>query len=83
MPKATNKYGMLNNLKDCYVKIPRYSGEAIVELNIVPDISDAKSANYNDEAITGRSFPLKTFSHSTNRTISVLFHFMATKPNEH
>jgi hypothetical protein len=46
---------------------------------ILPDISDSKSAQYNDEAIIGRSSPFKTYSHSENRTISWTSYFIVTE----
>lgn len=48
----------------------------------LPDISDSKSANYNDEPVIGRSFPLKTYSHSDNRSISLQIHLFITKPDD-
>lgn len=79
MPKATNILGDLYNLTDCYVKIP---GFGTVYLHILPDINDGKSAAYNDEPIMGRSFPLKTHSHSENRNITMQLHFMVRKPDD-
>jgi hypothetical protein len=72
MPRATIPGGRLVNLRDCYISIPDVQ---VIELNTLPDISDAKSASYNDEPIMGRSFPLKTFSHSENRNINMTLHF--------
>ena len=48
-------------------------------MNNLPEISDGKSAAYNDEPIMGRAFPLKTYSHSENRSISMTLHFYAIK----
>jgi len=83
MPKATPDRPPLDNLKkwgndDCYVKI---LGKTIW-LDNLPDISDTKSATYNDETIIGRSTPLKTYSHSDNRTISMQIHFIVSEPND-
>jgi len=72
MPKATIPGGGLINIPQCYVFVPGYGN---IIINNLPDISDSKSALYNDETIIGRSFPMKTYSHSENRSISVQFHF--------
>lgn len=77
MPKATLPSGDLVPIKDCYVYVPGYGQ---ITLYALPDISDSKSAAYNDEAIIGRSFPLKTYSHSENRVISMQIHlYVRTK----
>lgn len=70
MPKATRPSGDLLELDNCYIKF----GGREIRMKVLPDISDSKSAAYNDEPIIGRSFPMKTFSHSENRTISWTMH---------
>lgn len=72
MPKATTTSGQLIDLYKCYIYVP---GGDLIFLNIIPDITDSKGAAYNDEAIIGRSTPLKTYSHSENRVISMDIHF--------
>lgn len=72
MPKATNN-GSLTKISQCVVTI---SGQPII-LNNLPDISDSKSAVYNNESIIGRSFPMYTYAHSGDRTINFQFHFFA------
>lgn len=72
MPKATLPSGRLIEIEKCYIKI---SGRFIF-MKILPDITDSKSATYNDEPIIGRSTPLKTYSHSDNRIISWTAHFI-------
>ena len=67
MASATTKTGLLIDLDDCYVKIKTHT----IKMRILPEIGDGKSAAYNDEVIMGRSFPLKTYSHSENRAISM------------
>lgn len=79
MAKATAKGGTLNYLDECYIKIP---GAGDIYLNNLPDISDSKSAAYNDEPIMGRSFPLKTYSHSENRSISMTIHLFVVKQED-
>lgn len=69
--KATNN-GRLVEIPDCMISIP---GEKPIKLRALPDISDSKSAVYNNEAIMGRSFPLYTYSHSGDRQISMTMHF--------
>ena len=79
MARATIPGGKLVNLKDCYIQIP--NGMKI-ELNNLPDLSDTKGASYNDEVIMGRSFPLKSFSHSENRAISMTLHFFVVNKED-
>ncbi len=75
--KATSNGGALVNIggesKDCYLDIPN-AGRML--FYILPEISDSKSAHFNDEPVIGRSFPVKTYSHSDNRTISMKVHFV-------
>ena len=49
-----------------------------IDLLALPDITDSKSAAYNDEPIIGRTAPLKTYSYSENRVISMILHFYIT-----
>lgn len=78
--KATVPGGKLVDITDkCHISIPNFG---MIHINNLPDISDSKSAAYNDEPIIGRSFPLKTFSHSENRSISMQLHFFITHPND-
>lgn len=75
---ATNS-GNLQDIDECYIKIPSYG---TIILNNLPDISDSKSAVYNNEAIIGRSFPLYTYSHSADRSISMQLHFFVVKETD-
>lgn len=78
--KGTNQNSNLNIIKNCYVDIPvNVYGNYRVFINNLPDISDTKSASYADETIIGRSSPVKTYSQSDNRSISIQFHFFATE----
>lgn len=79
MPKATTPRGRLIALRDCYIFVPNFGR---ITLNNLPEISDSKSAAYNDETPIGRSFPLKTYSHSDNRAISMQLHFYVTKQED-
>ena len=69
--QATIQGGKLRELDKCYIKIK----DRTIKFRSVPDLSDTKSAQYNDEPIIGRSFPMKTYSHSENRAISVELYF--------
>jgi len=80
MYKSTSN-GNLTPIKDCYVVIPG-GNPSKIEFDNLPDLSDSKSAVYNDENIIGRSNPLHTYSHSANRTISIGFHFFITRPSD-
>lgn len=79
MPHATRPGGPLIPIKDCYINIP---GAGYIVFNNLPDISDSKSASYNDETVIGRSSPLKTYSASDNRVISVQIHMIVTEPSD-
>lgn len=65
MPKATPSCS-LKPIDNCYIELP---GFGKVVMDNLPDLSDSKSASYSDTTIIGRSFPVKTFSHSENRAI--------------
>lgn len=78
--KATQAGGDLIPINNCYIMVPG-TGEPIT-FKILPEISDQKSAAYNDEPIIGRAFPLKTYSHSENRSISIQLHFVTIKRND-
>lgn len=71
--------GKLVTIEDCYIVIP---GALTILLNVLPEISEGKGAAYNDEPVIGRSFPLKTFSHSENRVISMTLHFHVVSPTD-
>ena len=78
MATATEIGGDLKDIPYCYIYIPGRTGTTI-KMHSLPDITDSKSAAYNDEPIIGRSFPLKTYSHSENRSISMQVHFFVRK----
>ena len=94
MPKATRESGSLNPISDCYIIIPSGNrnqpgnlilasgGSYTITLDNLPEISDTKSASYNDETIIGRSSPIKTYSQSDNRSISMQLHFIVSKPSD-
>ena len=72
--------GSLAPIPDCWIKVPTGDagtgeGGVTIPMRSLPDISDTKSAVYNQEPIIGRSFPLYTFSHSSDRNISFQVHF--------
>lgn len=76
MSKATATCSLMP-IDNCYIEAPGYGR---IVMDNLPDISDSKSAAYSDEAVIGRSFPMKTFSHSENRAISWSMHlFVKTK----
>jgi hypothetical protein len=66
---ATDRSGKLRRLSDrCFLQI----GTAPkLYFNNLPDLGDSKSASYNDEAVIGRSTPIKTYANSDNRSISL------------
>lgn len=79
MPKATLPGGPLIEIADCYVNIP---GFGKIVFNNLPDISDSKGADYNDETVIGRASPLKTYAQSQNRTISMQIHMIVSQPSD-
>lgn len=82
--KATTN-GRLSPIQDCVLTIPgagANGGPGVINLNNLPDISDSKSAVYNNETIIGRSFPLYTYSHSADRQISLQLHFFIIEPGD-
>jgi len=79
MPKATQLGGALIPINECYIDIP---GAKKIILDNLPDISDTKSANYSDEVVIGRASPLKTYSQSDNRSITMQIHFIISKPED-
>jgi len=70
--------GTLIPLEDCWIQVYSDGVEEKIKFKSLPDISDSKSAEYNDENIIGRSFPLKTYSHSGNRNIGITIHCYVT-----
>jgi hypothetical protein len=53
-----------------------------IYLRVLPEITDTKSAAWNDEPIMGRAFPMKTYSHSENRTITMVCHFVVIEDRD-
>ena len=79
MPKGTLPGGPLIEIADCYVVIPNFGK---ITFNNLPDITDSKSASYNDETVIGRSSPLKTYAQSDNRSISMQIHMIVSQPSD-
>ena len=81
--KATRRDGRLIPLDKCYISStleangPLYSkGETdTLYFDNLPDISDKKSAKYNDETGIGRTAPFKVYANSENRMITCECHF--------
>lgn len=67
--KATSGTGNLEIIKDIIFEI----GGEKADIYAVPEISESKSAKYNDIGIMGRSTPLKSYSYSDNKSIDVTF----------
>jgi hypothetical protein len=94
MPAATITGGPLVPIQNCYVIIPcnnlvwsrdkKYiqNDEFKLILKVLPDITDTKSASYNDETVIGRSSPLKTYAQSDNRSITMQIHMVVSEPND-
>lgn len=91
MPSGTITGGALRPISGCYILIPYNTQDNSIlvgnpvfrlEMKILPDITDGKSATYSDEPLMGRSFPLKTYSHSDNRVIGMQIHMMVSAPGD-
>ena len=87
MALATTAGGQLNTLNDnCYITIPGFTspvdGSSDIQLKILPEISDSKKATYADTPIIGRSNPIKTYSYSDNRVISMKLHFLVVEQDD-
>lgn len=90
MPAATRIGGALIPIENCYIIIPcegcggQYAsgGEFKLIFKTLPDISDSKTASYNDETVIGRASPLKTYAQSDNRTISASLHMVVSDPGD-
>lgn len=76
--KATLDYGLLQPIPRSQIQIPAQAGSppVLITLRILPEITDSKSASYQDESIIGRAYPIKAYSHSENRTITMKCHFI-------
>ena len=74
MTRATVANGSLRTLYKCYIVTP----DGTINLKIVPEITDSKSANYQNESIIGRSNPVTNYAYSEPRTISTELTFMIT-----
>jgi len=53
-----------------------------IKIFSLPEISDTKSASYSDETVIGRSSPIKTYSQSDNRSISIQLHYFIMHSSE-
>lgn len=84
--KATLPSGKLKELRSngksiggCYIQVGQIK---TIYMNVLPDISDSKSANYSDETAIGRSMPFKSYQSSENRTISWTAHFIVCQESD-
>jgi len=87
MPAATIIGGALKKIKDCYIIIPcadcgMQESEFTLDFKVLPDITDSKTVSYADEPVIGRSSPLKTYSQSDNRSISMQIHMVVSTESD-
>jgi hypothetical protein len=75
---ATEDKGKLRKIPDCWIQI----GQNKIELDNLPELSDSKSASYNDEPVIGRAAPIKTFANGDNRAISISFNLYIQEPKD-
>lgn len=80
MTAATTKGGQLitmsggdNSPPECYIQI----GEEKIYMDILPDITDGKSAEYQTESGIGRASPFIIYKNSSIRSIGWTCHFIA------
>lgn len=79
MARASYSGGELAEIKYCYLFVPNYGR---IPFHSIPELGDSKSAAYSDEPIIGRAFPIKTYSHSENRTISLQLNLFIRKKQD-
>ena len=77
--KATQQFGQLTAIPNCSITIDADTGPQQIEFFILPDITDTKSANYQDENIMGRATTVKSYDSSGVRAVSMELHFIALK----
>lgn len=70
----TNKCYLSSSLSSTGTLYSSGESDTLVFDNL-PDISDKKSAKYNDETSIGRTAPFKVYANSDNRGLSVDCHF--------
>jgi len=86
--KATQRNGTLTelnnssneNIADCYIDIVEFDKK--IYMNVLPEISDGKGAQYSDESAIGRSMPFKSYQWSENRAITWTMHLITTKQSD-
>lgn len=88
---ATSGSGAINPIDDgsyyAYLRVPQSSnplnGGETWRLYALPEITESKDATYSDAPILGRATPVKTYSYSTYRKLSVTFHLHGTSHKMH
>lgn len=81
MAKATEKSGRLQKLAKCkiitpYKHDPDDGFAVVIELRVLPEITDSKGVTYQNENIPGRASPVPTYGHSDARMISTELTFL-------
>ena len=74
---ATDSRGNFVPLDNCYISAKISGKEYMINMYILPDISDTKQSTYSDETGIGRSAPIKVFSHGDTRSIGWTAHFFS------
>jgi len=54
----------------------------LITLYVLPELTDQKGAEYPDEPITGRSFPIKIYNYSGNRSIGLKCTFIVQEKTD-
>ena len=72
--------GILKTLNDkCMIKIGNYT----INMRILPSIADGKRASFVDTVIPGRSTPIKSYSHSESRVITMKLPFIVVTAEDY
>lgn len=74
MARATDSSGRLQELAKCRIITPW----GTIRMKILPEITDSKGANYQNEPIPGRTTPVPTYAYSEPRTINTDLTFAVT-----
>lgn len=77
--KATSPGGTLKTMPECFIEVGE---EETIFMDILPDISDSKSAHYANENSIARTAPFTIFGYGEVRTISWSCHFVVQKKGD-
>ena len=79
MTLATSTSFNLVEVPNCDINVP---GSDAITFFSLPEISDNKTASYNQENVIGRSSPIKIYNYSEERQISFRFSLYILKSGD-